>query len=127
MTRDSDCWDWLNPPYSRGNLERFTLKARQEVEKGWAGVLLVPATPGAGWFQKNILRGHDVAGGGSTNPAEPRDLQGFELKLNGNGYRITVRLLSRRVGFWKDGKPMPKNSSAKTDSALIEYRPRRLL
>jgi hypothetical protein len=37
-----------------------------------------------------------------------------------------VRFLRRRVSFWKNGRAMPKNSSAKTDSAIIEYRPRRL-
>lgn len=120
-------WDWCNPPYSRGNLEAFTYKAREEVKRGWAGMLLVPATVGAGWFQKNVLVGHDVLGGGGTNPAAEKALQGWDLRLGGNGYQLVVRFLKRRVGFWKDGKPMPKNAAAKTDSALIEYRPRRLL
>jgi hypothetical protein len=116
-------WSWCNPPYSRGNLEAFTAKARRECERwGWRGVLLVPATVGAGWFQKNVLRGHDVIGGGSSNPASPL-LDGYDLRLQGNNYFVTVRFLRRRVGFWKDGKPMPKNSSAKTDSCLIEWRP----
>lgn len=120
-----DGWLWKNPPYSKPNLERAIGKARREVELGAAIVSLVPATPGAGWFQNHVLRGHDVIGGGSTNPGITPWLQGYEVRLKGNGYEVTVRFLKRRIPFLKDGKK--SEHGAKTDSALIEWRPRRLL
>lgn len=119
-------WDWCNPPYSRGNLDAFTAKAREEVAMGWAGVLLIPATPGAQWFQRHVLHGHDVLSGESVNPASESLLQGWELRLGGNGYQLRVRFLMRRVKFFNPFRPDVKDG-AKTDSCLIEYRPRRLL
>lgn len=117
-------WDFANPPYSKPNLARVMAKAKLEVQRGWAGVLLVPATPGAGWFHDHIMRGCDVMASGSSNPAEP-ELEGYWFKMQGNGYQVTVTFLRGRVGFWKNGAPA-KEATAKTDSMIIEWRPRRL-
>lgn len=117
-------WMWCNPPYSKPNLHAFTEKARQEVVRGAALVMLVPATPGAGWFQNHIFFGHDLYEGGAVNPNEPMWLHGYELKLRGNGYLLKVRFLRKRVSFWQGGKP--SKHGAATDSCLIEWRPRRL-
>ena len=47
---------WGNPPYSRGNLPAFALKARQEVASGRASMVigLIPAKPGAGYWHDHI-------------------------------------------------------------------------
>ncbi|MDX2014194.1 MAG: DNA N-6-adenine-methyltransferase [Myxococcaceae bacterium] len=118
-------WDFANPPYSKPNLTRVMAKAREEVQRGWAGVLLVPATPGTAWFQDFVLRGHDVMASGGSNPAEP-ELEGYWFKMAGTGYQVKVTFLKGRVTFWRNGAPA-KEATAKTDSCVIEWRPRRLL
>lgn len=118
-------WDWCNPPYSKPNLDLFTTKARLEMKYGWAGVFLVPATPGAGWFQRNVFGGASVVSSGGTNPAEP-ELRGYWFKLEPiGGGTITVTFLARRLAFFNPFRPEVKDS-AKADSCLIEWRPRRL-
>lgn len=89
--------------------------------KGWSGVFLIPAVLGAVYFQKNILDGHDIVGGGMTGAHLPDFLQGWDLRLEGNTYSITVRVLRRRIPFWLNGAEAV-GSGAKGDSCLIEYR-----
>ena len=47
---------WLNPPYSRGNLERFMSKARGEVLAGRAELVacLVPGHTAEGWWHRHV-------------------------------------------------------------------------
>lgn len=123
---DREGWLWNNPPYSKPNLERFVAKARAEVKRGAAIVQLVPATPGAGWFQNHVLRGHDLAGGGSSPAGDGVYLQGFDVRMRGDGYEVTVRFLKRRITFANPFRPKVEGV-AKTDSVLIEWRPGRLL
>jgi phage N-6-adenine-methyltransferase len=42
---------WLNPPYSRGNLEQFLSKCVQEASKGFTTVTITPYMPSEGWFR----------------------------------------------------------------------------
>lgn len=42
---------WMNPPYSRGNIEKFMEKAYKESLKGATVVCLVRFDPSAKWFQ----------------------------------------------------------------------------
>lgn len=42
---------WLNPPYSRGNLERFLAKCAAEAKHGFTSVVLTPYMPSEGWFR----------------------------------------------------------------------------
>jgi site-specific DNA-methyltransferase (adenine-specific) len=42
---------WLNPPYSRGNIEKFMEKAYRESQKGCTVVCLVRFDPSTQWFQ----------------------------------------------------------------------------
>lgn len=48
-------WAWLNPPYSRGNMERFTSWAAEYVEHGGTIALCHRPDFSAGWYQKNVL------------------------------------------------------------------------
>lgn len=43
---------WMNPPYSRGNIEKFMEKAYNESLKGAIVVGLVRLDPSAGWFKR---------------------------------------------------------------------------
>ncbi len=49
---------WLNPPYSRGNLEVFVGLARKLVINGHWGccTLLVPHYSAEGWWQRHVAR-----------------------------------------------------------------------
>ena len=54
---------WGNPPYSRGNLPAFCSKARGEVARGDASIVigLIPAKPGSGYWHDHVL-GHATIG-----------------------------------------------------------------
>ena len=45
---------WCNPPFSRGNLPRWTLKAVHEAIGGCTSCLLLPFT-GDDWFCQNVV------------------------------------------------------------------------
>jgi len=47
---------WGNPPYSRGNLPAFVLKARESIEYARASMVigLIPAKPGAGYWHDHV-------------------------------------------------------------------------
>ncbi len=55
---------WLNPPYSRGMIDAFMKKAHEQcVKHKINSVLLVPATPDAGWWPKNATEIRFITGG----------------------------------------------------------------
>ena len=45
---------FLNPDYSRGIIDKFTAKARQEARKGSVVVSLLPVSTDTGWWNRNI-------------------------------------------------------------------------
>lgn len=55
MASATSSWAWLNPPYSRGNMERFTAWASKYVEHGGTVALCHRPDFSAGWYQKNVL------------------------------------------------------------------------
>lgn len=115
-------WNWLNPPYSRGNLGPFTQKAREQAQRGVGCVMLVPATPGAGWFLKNLLRGCDATGSEYLRSQHDPALEGYELIFVGTGYKLLIRFLATRPSFLRNGKPTEHSSLR--DSALVTWWPR---
>lgn len=118
-------WLWCNPPYSRGNLPAWSEKARAEVQRGAALVMLVPAAVGAGWFQENVFAGHDLIEKRTIRTSPGGWLNGTELVMAGTGgYRVSVRFLRRRIEFENPWR-VTNGNVAKQDSALIEWRPRR--
>lgn len=46
---------WVNPPYSRGNVEAFVQKAYEESQKGATVVMLLPARTEQPWFHDIVL------------------------------------------------------------------------
>lgn len=47
-------WAWLNPPYSRGNLPRFTAWAAAFAQYGGTVALCVPASHSDSWWRENV-------------------------------------------------------------------------
>lgn len=43
---------WLNPPYSRGNLDRFLAKCAEQADRGFTVVTVTPYMPSEGWFAR---------------------------------------------------------------------------
>lgn len=65
---------WLNPPYSRGNVESFLAHARHQVQYGPAGLVcaLVPGHTAEGWWHRHV-----------EAPAGAQLGTGYELSLLG--------------------------------------------
>lgn len=58
------CTAWINPPYSRGMIDAFIKKAYEQcVNHKINSVLLVPATPDAGWWPDNATEIRFITGG----------------------------------------------------------------
>lgn len=51
---DLHAWAWLNPPYSRGNLPRFTAWAASFAQAGGTVALCVPSSHSDSWWRKNV-------------------------------------------------------------------------
>ena len=50
---------WMNPPYSRGNIDKFCKKAYEESQKGCTVVGLLPLRS-ASWFHKYVMKAHEI-------------------------------------------------------------------
>jgi len=50
---------WMNPPYSRGNIDKFCEKAYEESQKGCTVVGLLPLRS-ASWFHKCVMKAHEI-------------------------------------------------------------------
>lgn len=51
---------WMNPPYSRGNIEKFCQKAYEESQKGCVVVGLLPGDSSTKWFHKYVMKAHEI-------------------------------------------------------------------
>lgn len=52
---------WLNPPYSKPNLELFTQKAYEESQKGCTVVGLIPLVCSPKWYDKYVMnKAHEI-------------------------------------------------------------------
>lgn len=118
-------WCWANPPYSRGWLGRFVEKCIEQAKRGSGIVALIPATPGAGWFNEGILRRCDVLDGFRVDKGPL--VKGYALSMQGMGYRQEVMFLAGRVAFNPpQGWPADEKwSSPARDSILWTLEPRR--
>jgi phage N-6-adenine-methyltransferase len=74
-----NCFAWINPPYSRGMIKAFVDKAYEQcVKHKINSVLLVPATPDAGWWPKNATEIRFITGGRVSfiNPVTNKPVNG---------------------------------------------------
>lgn len=46
---------WINPPYSRGMINKFIKKSALEAKKGLTVVMLIPSTLDAGWLDLEMV------------------------------------------------------------------------
>lgn len=51
---------WMNPPYSKPNLLRFSKKAHEESRKGCTVVGLLPGDGSTTWFKKYAMKAHEI-------------------------------------------------------------------
>lgn len=126
-------WQFANPPYSRGKLALFVMKAIEEAKKGAGIVAVIPCTPGVDWFNSRILRPCDTLEGftvdhpGLVYPSGAPILSGYCLSMQGIGYRQKLTFLKGRVPFlppldWPAEKPWNPPSF---DSVIVEWSPPR--
>lgn len=124
-------WCFANPPYSRGKLALFVMKAIEEAKKGAGIIAVIPCTTGVQWFNDRILRPCDTLEGftvdhpGVVYPSGAPVLAGYCLSMQGIGYRQKVTFLKGRVPFlppldWPVEKPWNPPSF---DSVIVEWRP----
>lgn len=71
---------WVNPPYSRGMIEKFMQKAIEQKNKGVTTVMLVPATLDAQWLPVNDISEIRIITGGRLSFYHPVT----DKKVNGN-------------------------------------------
>jgi len=71
---------FINPPYSRGMVEKFMQKSVEESRKGCTVVLLVPATLDAQWLPRNDISEIRIVTGGRLSFYHPIN----NKKVNGN-------------------------------------------
>jgi site-specific DNA-methyltransferase (adenine-specific) len=51
---------WMNPPYSRGNIDKFCKKAYDESQKGCTVVGLLPGDCSTKWFHEYVMRADEI-------------------------------------------------------------------
>lgn len=89
--KDKPCW--MNPPYSRGNIDKFVKKAYEESQKGCTVVGLLPLRCSALWFHKYVMKAHEI------------------------------RFLTRRVKFIDPETGKPSKGSPNFDSIIVVWKP----
>ena len=50
----------MNPPYSRGNIDKFCKKAYEESQKGCTVVGLLPGDCSTKWFHNYVMKAHEI-------------------------------------------------------------------
>ena len=110
---------WCNPPYSRGNLRRWSTRARLEVlyEHAELGSLLVPHSTADGWW-------HDVVeapAGRFRRCDPPRQLElGAERTTWWTELGIRVLTLNRRVAYEHQSGAV-RGESARHHSVVVTF------
>jgi phage N-6-adenine-methyltransferase len=52
--------NWCNPPYSRGQIDKWLKKGIEEQKKGNTSIFLIPADTSTKWYQENIINSNAV-------------------------------------------------------------------
>lgn len=115
---------WLNPPYSRGQLDRFLSFARDSVLRGrWGRVVcLVPVDPSSQWWQRQL-----------ETPAKPGRLSavwlydrypkpfGFAHQRSCPALSITTVYVPQRLRFDEPGGFAHRSTGAKQPSVVVVF------
>lgn len=113
---------WVNPPYSRGELMKWTNKGLDEGGRGALVCMLVPASTDTKWWQQNVW-----------SPPESRVGVPFGIwTTEHNGMRmlvqeysmvrISIHFVPHRLRFMFDGKFL---DGSMKPNALVVYEPPR--
>lgn len=112
-------WAWCNPPYSKPNLPFFTQAVKASVQRGSLKcVMLLPATPDAGWFF-DLIHGCQVLDNGIEGHGA---LEGMVHRYSGIRFFMNIKVLRRRIQFLdqaSDGTWKVSEFSAATGSCLL--------
>lgn len=114
---------WLNPPYSRGMLDKFVGLARRLVLEGHWGscTLLVPHYSSEGWWQRHVARpegrpsGADWLWGRFDAPLR------HHVRLRSSGLTVHVLEPEGRVRFVRAGGRPEKGKGAAFASAVVHF------
>ena len=79
---------WVNPPYSRGMIEKFMAKAIEQKGKGLTTVMLVPATLDAQWLPVNDISEIRIVTGGRLSFYHP--ITGKKVNGNTKGSMLVI-------------------------------------
>lgn len=119
---------WCNPPYSAGNLERWSRKAALSVSVDGCplAVLLVPAYPAEGWWQRWVVGQKPEARELLGVPVPEPVSEPGRIGLRFPRHLVEVELLPGRQRFVEtQGLMHGGESSARFSSALVVLRGRR--
>lgn len=115
---------WLNPPYSRGQLDKFLGLARSMVLLGYWGrvVCLVPVDPSSRWWQQQI-----------ETPAQPGRLRAewlydrlpkpftHAVRRQCPALSITTVYVPQRLRFDEPGSFAHRSTGAKQPSVVVVF------
>lgn len=113
---------WLNPPYSRGNPDRFMGWALAEVKRG-APVFccLVPAYTAEGWWREHVEReGAETIRGPDDIWSSVYEGMRFTWREFEDGIKVGVHFLAGRLAFAEGDDD--KADTARFSSAVVVYR-----
>jgi len=99
---DTEKPNWCNPPYSRGEIERWLGKAWKETKRGATTVALVPHDASTRWWGMWVR--------GLADGQDPT-------------MRVEVRELAGRVRFLNPDTGQPAKSGYSKPCAIVVYRP----
>lgn len=115
-----DGWLWLNPPYSKPNLDDFMdMVRRQVIERGCRIVTLTPNSTSEGWFQRNLFQGMDIVGSQTINTGPA---QGYMLHMEGTWHRQDRLFIKGRL---RHGHGADEVTGAKKGSVLCAFYPKK--
>jgi phage N-6-adenine-methyltransferase len=101
---------WMNPPYSRGQLDKWCKKAYKESQKGVTVVGLLPVDTSTKWFHEWIYDKQDKI---------INIFSGQELGYIKYNTAIEIRFLNRRLKFELNGIPQ---GTARFSSMIVIWR-----
>ena len=91
---------FLNPPYGRGLIDKFTAKAREQSDKGSTVVMLLAVSTSSIWWFKSIVMASEMTD-------------------------VEIRFIKPRVKFLKDGEPIlsskGKPAGAMTPNVIVVF------
>ena len=90
-----ECAFWMNPPYSRGNGERFCKKAYEESQRGCIVVGLLKCDTSTKYYHDYVMKAHEIR-------VLPRRVK---FMASDTGETVGSPTFDNIIVIWKSGKP----------------------